>query len=354
MGHLVFLILPGSVDAGDPLCILDNIAPARCCKIAAKPNASCWEQLPRIEGLREFHPGRCCTDELNTNSLHYTDTPSRGQVLQLLSPGNPGTVIVRGVPGLADVLVRAAPVWGDRDSWSNGTVAGEQCVVNDAASLYMCKVRAADVIVAEILIKVVRWVVRELARDLDQAGAPGGSELASLVFSHAAQGHLRHFEYLQADWTPRWGSLFPMHSDTFCISVQTHMTLGGAQFEDGTFMVDSTGHMHRVRLGPADLALWFGDAVQLLTGNAVRAARHMVLMHHTYRSRLAPSPAADDTGPRRVTMFHLYPHNRKAEALIAAATAAQPNTRQWRFWHEAFDKWRSLRSDIDLGLMGLE
>eukprot|EP00929_Paragymnodinium_shiwhaense_P076444 TRINITY_DN39307_c0_g1_i1.p1 TRINITY_DN39307_c0_g1~~TRINITY_DN39307_c0_g1_i1.p1 ORF type:complete len:357 (+),score=38.95 TRINITY_DN39307_c0_g1_i1:203-1273(+) len=341
------LLLPVRMRAeGDELCLADDAAPRRCCRLYPRQeNASCWRSLPKIEGMREFHPRRCCRDSLSEASLEYGRELRLGEVLERVGPSTTGIVTLRAIPGLAHLLQDASAAWHDLRAWPNETAAR----VSKSEHLQLKRrVRAADLALSSLLWPAVQWLLSALARDLSSEENAGGAHLSALLRTEL-QGHIRHFEYLRADWAPRWGSLFPLHSDTFWLSIQTCPTIAGKPFEDGTFAIDGAGRMHRIRLSCDDIAVWFGDALEHLTGGRVRAARHAVLMHHSYRRQLSSCTACDASGPRRVTMFHLYPHSRSKDALLVAAEAPakSPATLpQWQCWSERFDSWRSLRSNV--------
>lgn len=192
-----------------------------------------------------------------------------------------------------------------------------------------------DETAALVLGRVVQWLVEALARDLELVGARGGQMLALAL--RGARVHIRHHEYLKwrskpfrHDWWDgtwaRWGELFGMHRDTFWLSVQTRPTLAGLPLEDGTFAVDASSRLHRVRLGAGDIAVWFGDAVQKATGGRVRAAKHQVLLHRSYRGTI------ENQGPRRVTMFHIFPESRDPHSLIQHASSPQECEPHWSMW----------------------
>mmetsp|Transcript_129543 Transcript_129543/g.414272 ORF Transcript_129543/g.414272 Transcript_129543/m.414272 type:complete len:216 (-) Transcript_129543:101-748(-) len=210
--------------------------------------------------------------------------------------------------------------------------------------------RRRDAELAGSLARVVRWVVSALAADLRERGLPG-AEVLDGVLDAAPVGHIRHFEYLKADWPrrcgswidcSRWGEFFAMHSDAFWVSIQTFPTLAGRGFCDGTFIVDHVPSMHRVRLSQGDVAIWFGDAVQDLTAGAVHAAKHMVLIHRSYKQRFLKQ------GPRRVTMFHVYPHNRTKEALVEASIATSKPLQGWTLHAQYRPSQRVLYGDVSI------
>eukprot|EP00927_Polykrikos_kofoidii_P074999 TRINITY_DN71052_c0_g1_i1.p1 TRINITY_DN71052_c0_g1~~TRINITY_DN71052_c0_g1_i1.p1 ORF type:complete len:360 (-),score=35.98 TRINITY_DN71052_c0_g1_i1:84-1163(-) len=327
--------------SGDPLCEVDGRDYLSCC---VHENISCWVKPRRLlAGPTEFYSQRCCEDSLATSELAYDEMLPRGRVLNMVLQGTPGVVIVRGVPGLAALLRRSFPVWYCVSSWPNRTGAITQRAVPEVHRAIQRKDRE----LVTILGRLARWIVSALAKDLREKGHGKASDVLEGIFNNTPIAHVRHFEYLHARWRredgwmdrARWADFFAMHSDAFWISLQTAPTLAGKGFCDGTFLVDQKGYMHRVRLKQGDVAIWFGDAVNKLTAGMVRAAKHMVTVHRSYAERLLKD------GPRRVTMFHVYPTSRNMEDLRKVADVDSEPKSRWTLHAQLLETRHKLSAD---------